>query len=851
MSISALTFLASSPAMEGQTFGAFDGTTNSILATFVDPAQVGSYRASLQWGDGSLSTDLGQGGTLMVLPDSMLNSPGHANQFDIVDLVGHVYPEESITPQTLRLVVANANDSSDSASATKSLIVHDAPLSVIGVKTINAVEGQAFQGQVATFTDADPGARLGDHAATIDWGDGTTSVGVISQPAGAGTSFVVSGTHTYAHWGSSTDSSPAYAPVTVTVVDTDGQAKPSGTRASGSAQDQINVADAPLSPAPSQTAFSGQEGIASSGVVARFVDANPNGQATDFSGTIDWGDGRTTAFPSAYAQVGLESGTTFRIFATHAYAEEGTWNLSIHVRDAGGASTDLANIAKIADAPLSPGTGGKLQAVEGQPGSFSLATFVDANPNAPTSDFSGVITWGDGTTSTFGPGNVSLVARTTTQATFRVTASHTYAEDGNYIGSASQPVQVTINDAGGGSTTVDFSAVVADAPLHAQSVVIPKQVESVGFSNVVVGRFLDEDPAGQASDYEVTILWGDGSAPTVGTVKATGIDPATGFASFEVLGTHSPLANGSNHGYVEEGTYQVTMQVVDIDDHLDTLPGVPRSFSSATSQVVVQDAPLTGTWSPFPATAGIPISGQQLARFTDGNLQAPLSDYPSGNVTIDWGDGSTSTGTVNQPGGTGTPFLVAGDHIYFEPGTYPVRVTIHDKGGAQLVLSGSETVQVAPLLATAVDFSAVEGSLVNVTLATFTNANPFFSAGDPPGSSYSATISWGDGTTSSATIQPDPISSGRFDVMGTHTYAEDGLYTASVAITSTQGATTTGPVTSTATVKDAPLTGSAVTFKPIEGLSFTGTVATFTDADPGGHVGDYSAIIDWGDGAPG
>ena len=64
---------------------------------------------------------------------------------------------------------------------------------------ISAVAESAFSGAVATFNentgDLDP---LADFAATIAWGDGTTSAGTITQPGGAGTPYTVSGTHTYA-----------------------------------------------------------------------------------------------------------------------------------------------------------------------------------------------------------------------------------------------------------------------------------------------------------------------------------------------------------------------------------------------------------------------------------------------------------------------------------------------------------------------------------------------------------------------------------------------------------------------------------------------------------------------------
>jgi virginiamycin B lyase len=52
----------------------------------------------------------------------------------------------------------------------------------------------------------------------------------------------------------------------------------------------------------------------------------------------------------------------------------------------------------------------------------------------------------------------------------------------------------------------------------------------------------------------------------------------------------------------------------------------------------------------------------------------------------------------------------------------------------------------------------------------------------------------------------------------------------------------------TLTVGDAPLTVSAVDLTAREGFAWSGTVATFTDAYPGGTAADYTASIAWGDG---
>src|SRR5437870_11321027 len=78
------------------------------------------------------------------------------------------------------------------------------------------------------------------------------------------------------------------------------------------------------------------------------------------------------------------------------------------------------------------------------------------------------------------------------------------------------------------------------------------------------------------------------------------------------------------------------------------------------------------------------ISGQ-VASFTDANPTAPLTDFTTGTggASINWGDGTAATaGTVTQPGGTGTAFVVSGSHTYAEEGSYTVTVSITDKGGS-------------------------------------------------------------------------------------------------------------------------------------------------------------------------
>ena len=76
--------------------------------------------------------------------------------------------------------------------------------------------------------------------------------------------------------------------------------------------------------------------------------------------------------------------------------------------------------------------------------------------------------------------------------------------------------------------------------------------------------------------------------------------------------------------------------------------------------------------TPITATEGTSFSGQ-VATFTEPDASAPASQY---TATINWGDSSSSAGTVTGP--VGGPFAINGTHTYAEEGSYPVTVKITD-----------------------------------------------------------------------------------------------------------------------------------------------------------------------------
>ena len=80
---------------------------------------------------------------------------------------------------------------------------------------------------------------------------------------------------------------------------------------------------------------------------------------------------------------------------------------------------------------------------------------------------------------------------------------------------------------------------------------------------------------------------------------------------------------------------------------------------------------------------------------------------------------------------------------------------------------------------------------------------------------------------------------------GTHTYTEEGTYPVTVTITDIDTPSNTATAVSTANVADALLTATCTS--QVSGQSFSGVVASFTDANPFATSADFTATIDWGD----
>jgi len=203
------------------------------------------------------------------------------------------------------------NAASDSGCGAETETVVEGLITATGT-TFSATEGQSFTTTVATFTDPDTNATAAEYSALINWGDSNSSAGTISGGSG---NFSVSGTHIYAEEGT--------YHVTVTITDTD---NPSNT---ATANSTANVADAALTAAPACSATSL---LSYNGLTATFTDAAGPlfGTLSDFSATINWGDGNITA--------GTVTGANgaYAVSGSHTYATTGTFTITTTIKDVGG-----------------------------------------------------------------------------------------------------------------------------------------------------------------------------------------------------------------------------------------------------------------------------------------------------------------------------------------------------------------------------------------------------------------------------------------------------------------------------------------------------------------------------------
>ena len=291
---------------------------SGVVATFAvaDPSAIATnFTAAIAWGDGTMS------------PGTVRPGPG-----GFVVAGTHTYAQ----PGAALPLAVTITDTRGLGSASASGLANVAPGPItVFSKMVQYSEGTPLAGVVATFVATDPRAFAGQFTATINWGDTSTSSGVITAN-GAG--FDVSATHRY-------DRAGTY-PIVVTIND-------AVTGASVSTTSTAQLSLALLNLTGVNFAVTGHKNF--KGVVATFTDADPRIDPSFYTATITWDDGTTSTGS-------ITGSNPFTVSATHTFGSfTSTHLITVTVTDKLGRTASVVDRVDDPDAltpPSSPGTNG-------------------------------------------------------------------------------------------------------------------------------------------------------------------------------------------------------------------------------------------------------------------------------------------------------------------------------------------------------------------------------------------------------------------------------------------------------------------------------------------------------------
>ena len=409
---------------------------------------------------------------------------------------------------------------------------------------------------------------------------------------------------------------------------------------------------------------------------------------------------------------------------------------------------------------------------------FATATFTD--PDA--TDLHTVdVSWGDNTYDTY---TLPLGDRS-----FSVQKSVPYTDETT----TDVRVQITVNDPIFSNSRFVTFAVLNAAPAITSFALSATDLEAGG-TVAATGTFTD---GGALDTHAVKLDWGDGSALTT-------MDLAAGVFTFTT----------DAHTYAANGEYIVSATVTDN----------AGAWAPATSTVSVHQANQAPSVVSFGVTAGNEGGSSSLAlTFADADA------LDTHTVSVAWGDGSTSAPVVLSSDVT----TFDASHVYADTGTYSVGLTLQDSAGHTVTAGASiSATNVGPAMGT---LSLSPSSVVDHQ--TVTVSGSFTDPGTAD--TFSLTLNWGDGTSSS-----DSLAAGTRSFSLTHAYAAAGAVTITATVVDRDNARSSS---------SADLVVLSSNHAPADltlGVSGSGsnvTVdATFTDADV---LDTHEVLMTWGDGA--
>ena len=345
------------------------------------------------------------------------------------------------------------------------------------------------------------------------------------------------------------------------------------------------------------------------------------------------------------------------------------------------------------------------------------------------------------------------------------------------------------------------------------------------------------DGAG-SENLTATVDWGDGTSQS-GELWEGWKEEVRGVGYFTIA-TPTPQTPiqlpAPPHAWGVPGSYEVVATVCDKDGACDTstlytaeVLNVPASIGSMPIRVNLRE----GDTFELAVSITVPDNGD---------------DY---TLAIDYGDRSPR----QEMAVTADDTSVDLSHTYADDGVRSVGITICDD--EHFCVSSDTTVvdvdNVRPSTQSLGDFTVAEGEAFTRDLVSFTDPGfdcPAPSCDPPTQEEFTADISWGDGNEGSGNIDEAPGDVGTDTtgtVSGTHTYADNGIYTADVHVFDDNLGFADSQLT--VTVENVAPSVATPVVMPTPSGEGEEVELTATFSDPAGsHDAPYICQISWGDG---
>lgn len=443
------------------------------------------------------------------------------------------------------------------------------------------------------------------------------------------------------------------------------------------------------------------------------IDADASDRIASY--TFDFGDGSETITQPAAT-------------LSHTYANPGSYNATLKVRDSRGLGSSFADTKRItATAPNTAPTA-RLTATPSS-GTAPLPVTFDASTSSDPDA-------GDALTYSFdldGNGSFEIIDSGNPKP------SITYNTPGSYL------AQVKVKDRAGLESAVATSSITVNAPAGAAAITISSFTASPATGDVTSGPLnvsfsasaTDSDSAGGALSY--TFYYGDG------TNSARQSSPT------------------SSHPYPNAGKYTATVIVADENANSATA----EAAITTTTTVTVVRAPSV--------TANLNVT------LDNSSSQVPAT------ATLD-GSGSTSTdGAIYRFSfGDGTPDQVGTSkmarHVYTTAGSFTTTLTVTDKLDPDNNSTATATVTITATKQTVAQLS-INPSTVKVGEFVRFDASASLAATGATIQSFS--FDFGDGT--AVLVQTVPTPDDGSAAIARHAYSRPGNFTPSVTVTDSKG----------------------------------------------------------------